>query len=186
MRRRFAEGGRSNVARQVVRLSLLAILHTSWHQRAAYGKNVLPRVAAKLGVAPFLKSLKVESADLYVPGVRFTLVTPSLLCNRATPSESDHGANVKVSDARRRLGGSPCGGGIEWHRSCGQRQSSAFVIAQQICRIDRPELKGGCQLSICRWSAVWVLQKHLRILEPLADKLGAAMGIAVALTQATF
>jgi electron transfer flavoprotein alpha subunit len=76
----FADGLAENVAEQV-----LAIAGGYSHILApatAYGKNILPRVAAKLDVAQISEITKVDR--LTPSSVRSTPVTPSLPCNRPT------------------------------------------------------------------------------------------------------
>ncbi len=170
----FADGLAENVAEQV-----LAIAGSYSHILApatAYGKNILPRVAARLDVAQISEITKVESPD--------TFERPIYAGNAiATVQSSD---SVKVITVRGTAFDSAAGGGsaaVEQISAVADFGKSAFV-GRELAKSDRPELtaakiivSGGRGLGSA---------ENFKILEPLADKLNAAMGASRAAVDAGF
>ena len=171
----FADGLAENVAEQV-----LAIAGDYSHILApatAYGKNILPRVAAKLDVAQISEITKVDTPD--------TFERPIYAGNAiATVQSSDKVKVITVRttgfDAAAATGGSAA---TETITAVGDVGKSAFV-GRELAKSDRPELtaakiivSGGRGLGSA---------ENFQILEPLADKLGAAMGASRAAVDAGF
>ncbi|OBV39328.1 electron transfer flavoprotein subunit alpha/FixB family protein [Janthinobacterium psychrotolerans] len=171
----FADGLAENVAEQV-----LAIAGDYSHILApatAYGKNILPRVAARLDVAQISEITKVDSPD--------TFERPIYAGNAIATVQS--GDKVKVItvrttgfDAAAATGGAASTDTITAVADSGK---SAFV-GRELAKSDRPELtaakiivSGGRGLGSA---------ENFQILEPLADKLGAAMGASRAAVDAGF
>lgn len=170
----FADGLAENCAAQV-----LATASNYSHILApatAYGKNILPRVAAKLDVAQVSEITKVISAD--------TFERPIYAGNAiATVQSSDA---IKVITVRTTgfdaaaLGGSAV---IDHITSVADSGRSSFV-SREVAKSDRPELtaakiivSGGRGLGS---------GENFKLLEPLADKLGAAMGASRAAVDAGY
>ncbi|MCL6485875.1 electron transfer flavoprotein subunit alpha/FixB family protein [Janthinobacterium sp. LB2P10] len=171
----FADGLAENVAEQV-----LAIAGNYSHILApatAYGKNILPRVAAKLDVAQISEITKVDTPD--------TFERPIYAGNAIATVQS--GDKVKVItvrttgfDAAAATGGSAA---TETIAAVADAGKSAFV-GRELAKSDRPELTAA--KVIVSGGRGMGSAENFHILEPLADKLGAAMGASRAAVDAGF
>ncbi len=171
----FADQLAENVAAQIVALagSYQYILAPA----TSFGKNVLPRVAAKLDVAQISDIISVESAD--------TFKRPIYAGNAiATVQTSDPIKVITVRtttfDAAAATGGHAV---IETVGIAAVGAKSAFV-SRELTQSDRPELtaakvivSGGRGLGSA---------EAFKVLEPLADKLNAAMGASRAAVDAGY
>ena len=170
----FEHGLAENVAEQV-----LAIASGYSHILApatAYGKNILPRVAAKLDVGQISEITKVDAPD--------TFERPIYAGNAiATVKSSD---SVKVITVRTTGFDAAASGGsatVETLSSVADFGKSAFVSAE-VVKSDRPELTAA--KVIVSGGRGMGSGENFKILEPLADKLGAAMGASRAAVDAGF
>jgi electron transfer flavoprotein alpha subunit len=171
----FADGLAENVAEQI-----LAVAPAYSHILApasAFGKNVLPRVAAKLDVAQISEITKVDAPD--------TFERPIYAGNAiATVQSTD---NVKVItvrgtgfDAAAAEGGSAA---VETVAAVADSGKSSFV-GRELAKSDRPELTGA--KIVVSGGRGMGSGDNFKILEPLADKLGAAMGASRAAVDAGY
>jgi electron transfer flavoprotein alpha subunit len=171
----FADGLAENVAEQV-----LAIAGSYSHILApatAYGKNILPRVAAKLDVAQISEITKVDAPD--------TFERPIYAGNAiATVQSTDKVKVITVRstgfDAAAATGGSAATETIVAVADVGK---SAFV-GREVAKSDRPELTAA--KVIVSGGRGMGSGEAFKILEPLADKLGAAMGASRAAVDAGY
>ena len=170
----FEHGLAENIAAQV-----LAVASGYSHILApatAYGKNILPRVAAKLDVGQISEITKVESAD--------TFERPIYAGNAlATVQSSDA---VKVITVRTTGFDAAAGGGsaaVESVAAVADAGTSSFV-SREVAKSDRPELTAA--KIIVSGGRGMGSGDNFKILEPLADKLGAAMGASRAAVDAGF
>ncbi|WP_313176569.1 FAD-binding protein [Massilia sp.] len=171
----FADGLAENVAEQI-----LAIAGSYSHILApatAYGKNILPRVAAKLDVAQISEITKVDSPD--------TFERPIYAGNAiATVQSSDSVKVITVRgtgfDAAASTGGSAA---VETIAAAADFGKSAFV-GRELAKSDRPELTAA--KIIVSGGRGMGSGDNFKILEPLADKLGAAMGASRAAVDAGY
>ncbi|MFC5473441.1 electron transfer flavoprotein subunit alpha/FixB family protein [Paraherbaspirillum soli] len=170
----FADGLAENVAAQV--LALAANYSHILAPATAYGKNILPRVAAKLDVGQISEITKVDSPD--------TFERPIYAGNAiATVQSADA---IKVITVRTTGFDAAANGGsaaVENIAAAADFGKSAFV-SRELAKSDRPELtaakiivSGGRGLGSA---------ENFKILEPLADKLGAAMGASRAAVDAGY
>ena len=171
----FADGLAENVAAQV--LAMAAGYSHILAPATAYGKNILPRVAAKLDVAQISEITKVDAPD--------TFERPIYAGNAIATVQSND--KVKVITVRGTgFDSAPASGGsaaIENVAPVGDSGTSRFV-KRELAKSDRPELtaakvivSGGRGLGS---------SENFKILEPLADRLGAAMGASRAAVDAGF
>ncbi|MEW6021657.1 MAG: FAD-binding protein [Pseudomonadota bacterium] len=171
----FADGLAENVAEQI-----LAIAGSYSHILApatAYGKNILPRVAAKLDVAQISEITKVDSPD--------TFERPIYAGNAiATVQSSDSVKVITVRgtgfDAAAATGGSAA---VETIAAAADFGKSSFV-GRELAKSDRPELTAA--KIIVSGGRGMGSGDNFKILEPLADKLGAAMGASRAAVDAGY
>jgi electron transfer flavoprotein alpha subunit len=171
----FANGLAEPVAAQVVALAG-AYSHV-FGASAAYGKNILPRVAARLDVAQVSDIISVEAPD--------TFTRPIYAGNAiATVQSAD---KVKVITARpTNFDAAPAEGGsapVENIAAVGGGDSSRF-ISRDIAKSDRPELQGA-KVVISGGRGMGSAE-NFKLLEPLADRLNAAMGASRAAVDAGY
>jgi len=133
---------------------------------SAFGKNFMPRVAALLDVAQVSEISAVESAD--------TFVRPIYAGNAfATVQSSD---KVKVVTVRA-TGFDPApatGSAAIESTPAGPDKGQSKVLSQELTRSARPEL-GGARRVVSGGRGL-ASGDNFRIVEALADKLGAAVG----------
>ncbi|AMP16160.1 electron transfer flavoprotein subunit alpha/FixB family protein [Collimonas pratensis] len=170
----FADGLAENVAEQV--LALASAYSHILAPATAYGKNILPRVAAKLDVGQISEITKVDSPDIFE--------RPIYAGNAiATVQSSDA---VKVITVRTTGFDAAAGGGsaaVENIAAAADFGKSAFV-SRELAKSDRPELTAA--KIIVSGGRGMGSAENFKILEPLADKLNAAMGASRAAVDAGF
>ena len=171
----FADGLAEPVASQV-----LAVAGNYSHVLApatAYGKNFMPRVAAKLDSAQISEISSVESAD--------TFTRPIYAGNAIATVQS--GDKVKIITVRpTSFDAAPAEGGsaaIENVTAVTATDASRFV-GRDIAKSDRPELQGA-RVVISGGRGMGSAE-NFKMLEPLADKLNAAMGASRAAVDAGY
>ncbi len=170
----FADGLAENVAAQA-----LAIAGNYTHVLApatAYGKNILPRVAAILDVGQISEISKVESPD--------TFERPIYAGNAIATVQSVDA--IKVITVRATGFDAAANGGsaaIEKIATVADSGKSAFV-SRELAKSDRPELTGA-KIIVSGGRGVGSAE-NFQVLEALADKLGAAMGASRAAVDAGY
>ncbi|MBP0597900.1 FAD-binding protein [Herbaspirillum sp. LeCh32-8] len=170
----FADGLAENVAEQV-----LAIAKDYSHILApatAYGKNILPRVAAKLDVGQISDITKVDSPD--------TFERPIYAGNAIATVQSLDA--VKVITVRTTGFDQAAQGGsatVETISAVADSGKSSFV-GREVAKSDRPELTAA--KIIVSGGRGMGSSESFKILEPLADKLNAAMGASRAAVDAGY
>ncbi|MDE2400840.1 MAG: FAD-binding protein [Burkholderiales bacterium] len=172
----FADGLAENVAAQV--LAVASGYSHLFFPATAYGKNVSPRVAAKLDVAQVSEISKVISAD--------TFERPIYAGNAiATVQSTDAVKVVTVRatgfDAAAATGGSAA---VESVAAVADSGTSSFV-AREVTKNDRPELTAA-KIIVSGGRALGSSDKFNEVLTPLADKLGAALGASRAAVDAGY
>ena len=141
------------------------------------GKNIMPRVAALLDVQQISDITAVESAD--------TFVRPIYAGNAlATVKSKDP---IKVITVRT-TGFDAAGGGgsaaVESISAGSDSGLSAFV-SREVSKSERPELTAA-KIIVSGGRGMANGENFKKVLEPLADKLGAAMGASRAAVDAGF
>lgn len=160
---------------------ILAIASNYSHLLApatANGKNVMPRVAAKLDVAQLSDITRVVSAD--------TFERPIYAGNAIATVQS--GDPVKVITVRT-TGFDPVastGGAasVEKQAAADSAGKSAFV-GRELTKSDRPELTAA-KIIVSGGRGLGSGEKYQEIITPLADKLGAALGASRAAVDAGY
>jgi electron transfer flavoprotein alpha subunit len=171
----LADGLAENVAEQI-----LAVAGNYSHILApatAFGKNATPRVAARLDVAQISDITSVESPD--------TFTRPIYAGNAiATVQSSDKVKVITVRttafDAAAASGGSAA---IETVAAAADSGKSSFV-SREVAKLDRPELTAA--KVVVSGGRGMGSAENFKLLEPLADKLGAAMGASRAAVDAGY
>jgi len=142
------------------------------------GKNTLPRVAALLDVAQISEIISVVDAD--------TFVRPIYAGNAlATVKSSDATKVITVRttgfDAAASSGGSAAIEALAAGADLGQSK----LLGRELTKSARPEL-GAAKIIVSGGRGMGSGENYHKVLEPLADKLGAAMGASRAAVDAGF
>jgi electron transfer flavoprotein alpha subunit len=172
----FEHGLAENVAAQV-----LAIAGNYSHilfPATASGKNIAPRVAAKLDVGQISDITKVDSPD--------TFERPIYAGNAiATVQSLDEKKVITVRttgfDPAAASGGSAT---VETASGVADSGKSRFE-GSEIARNDRPELTAA-KIIVSGGRALGSSEKFTEVMTPLADKLGAAIGASRAAVDAGY
>jgi electron transfer flavoprotein alpha subunit len=144
----------------------------------AAGKNVAPRIAAKLDVAQVSDITAIVSAD--------TFERPIYAGNAiATVQSSDPIKVITVRttgfDAVAAEGGSAR---IEKLDAAADRGLSQFM-SREVTKLDRPELTSA-KIIVSGGRGLGSGENYMKVLEPLADKLNAALGASRAAVDAGY
>ena len=170
----FADGLAENVAEQV-----LAIARDYSHILApatACGKNILPRVAARLDVGQISEITKVDSPD--------TFERPIYAGNAiATVQSSDAIKVITVRTTGFDAAATGASASVEALTAVADSGKSSFV-SREVAKSDRPELTAA--KIIVSGGRGMGSSESFKILEPLADKLNAAMGASRAAVDAGY
>ncbi|QBM27754.1 electron transfer flavoprotein subunit alpha/FixB family protein [Hydrogenophaga pseudoflava] len=171
----FAHGLAENIAAQV-----LAIASNYSHilfPATAGGKNVAPRVAAKLDVAQISDITKVVSAD--------TFERPIYAGNAiATVQSADATKVITVRTTGFDAAGQGGSAAVETVAAASGNGKSAY-LGSEIAKNDRPELTAA-KIIVSGGRALGSSEKFSEVMTPLADKLGAAIGASRAAVDAGY
>ncbi|AYQ44076.1 electron transfer flavoprotein subunit alpha [Burkholderia lata] len=144
----------------------------------AYGKNIAPRIAAKLDVAQISEITAVVSAD--------TFERPIYAGNAiATVQSSDPIKVITVRatgfDPVAAEGGSASVEKIEAAADAGKSQ----FVSREVTKLDRPELTSA-KIIVSGGRGLGSGENYTKVLEPLADTLHAALGASRAAVDAGY
>jgi electron transfer flavoprotein alpha subunit len=141
------------------------------------GKNAAPRVAAKLDVNQLSGVIGVESAD--------TFVRPIYAGNAiVTVQDSQAKKVLTVQPTAFKAAGSGGSASVETIAAPGGPFKSAFV-SEEMAKSDRPELTAAKRV-VSGGRALGSSEEFHKVLDPLADKLGAAVGASRAAVDAGY
>jgi electron transfer flavoprotein alpha subunit len=171
----LADGLAENVSAQV-----LSIANDYTHivfAATAYGKNIAPRIAAKLDVAAVSDVTRVVAADVFERPIYAgnaiatvqSIDTIKVLTIRTT-----------AFDAAGESGSAP----IE-HVAAVTATDKAALIGREVMKSDRPELTAA-KIVVSGGRALGSKEKFDALLAPLADRLGAALGASRAAVDAGY
>ena len=170
------DGLAENVAAQV-----LAVASGYSHllfAATASGKNVAPRVAAKLDVAQISDITKVVSADTFERPIYAGNAIATVQSSDATKVLTVRGTGF---DAAAATGGSAA---VESVAVVPDSGKSRFV-GREVTKSDRPELTAA-KIIVSGGRALGSSEKFQEVMTPLADKLGAAIGASRAAVDAGY
>jgi electron transfer flavoprotein alpha subunit len=172
----FEHGLAENVAAQV-----LAIAGSYSHilfPATASGKNIAPRVAAKLDVGQISDITKVDSPDTFERPIYAGAAI-------ATVQSLDEKKVITVRttgfDPAAASGGS---GAVESVSGVADSGKTSFQ-GSEIAKNDRPELTAA-KIVVSGGRALGSAEKFNEVMTPLADKLGAAIGASRAAVDAGY
>ena len=140
------------------------------------GKNYAPRIAAKLDVAPISDIVEVVSAD--------TFVRPIYAGNALeTIQSADAKKVITVRPTAFAAAGEGGSASVE-SIAAAEAPKTTFVSAEMV-KSDRPEL-GAAKIIVSGGRALGSAEEFAAVIEPLADKLGAAVGASRAAVDAGY
>ena len=171
----FAHGLAENVAAQV--LALASNYSHILFPATASGKNVAPRVAAKLDVAQISDITKVDSPD--------TFERPIYAGNAIATVQSADGTKVITVRTTGFDAAAATGGSAAVETVAGKEAGKASFVAEELVKSDRPEL-GAAKIIVSGGRALGSAEKFQEVMTPLADKLGAAIGASRAAVDAGY
>ena len=165
-----------NVAAQIL---ALADVYTQFlFPSTANGKNVAPRVAAKLDVAQISDVLSVESANTFTRPMYAGNVIATV---KTVDAKKVMTVRTTAFDAVAITGGSAA---VEVIPATTETGLSKFV-SREIVKSDRPELTAA-KIIVSGGRALGSAEKFTEVLTPLADQLGAALGASRAAVDAGY
>ena len=143
----------------------------------SFGKNVAPRIAAKLDVAQISDITAVESAD--------TFVRPIYAGNAfATVRSSDPIKVITVRTTAFEAAAATGGNAAIENLAPSPEVSTSKVVDQELTKSERPELTSA--RIIVSGGRGMASGENFKILEALADKLNAAIGASRAAVDAGY
>jgi len=141
------------------------------------GKNAAPRVAAKLDVMQLSGVIGVESAD--------TFVRPIYAGNAIITVKDEQAKKVlTVQPTAFKAAGAGGSAAVETVAAPSGPFKSAFV-SEELAKSDRPELTAAKRV-VSGGRALGSSEEFHKVLDPLADKLGAAVGASRAAVDAGY
>jgi electron transfer flavoprotein alpha subunit len=172
----FAHGLAENIAAQV--LALAAGYTHILFPATAGGKNVAPRVAAKLDVGQVSDITRVDSPDTFE---RPIYAGNAMATVQATDAVKVITVRTTGFDPAASQGGTAV---IEVVNAVADSGKSRYV-GSEIAKNDRPELTAA-KIIVSGGRALGSSEKFAEVMTPLADKLGAAMGASRAAVDAGY
>jgi len=140
------------------------------------GKNFMPRIAARLDVAPISDIVEVVSGD--------TFVRPIYAGNALE--------TIQTSDAKKVITVRPTafdaageGGSAAVETVTGADSAKSAFVSEEMVKSDRPEL-GAAKIVVSGGRALGSAEEFHAVMDPLADKLGAAVGASRAAVDAGY
>ncbi|WP_309090521.1 electron transfer flavoprotein subunit alpha/FixB family protein [Phenylobacterium sp.] len=141
------------------------------------GKNISPRIAAKLDVAQISDVIDIVDAN--------TFVRPIYAGNALeTVQSSDAKKVITVRPTVFKAAAEGGSASVETIQAPGAPAKSKFV-GQEIVKSARPELSGA-KIVVSGGRAMGSAEEFQKVIEPLADKLGAAVGASRAAVDAGY
>ncbi|MFK0300476.1 electron transfer flavoprotein subunit alpha/FixB family protein [Brevundimonas sp. NPDC090276] len=140
------------------------------------GKNFAPRIAAKLDTAPISDIVEVVSAD--------TFVRPIYAGNALETVQSADAKKVITVRPTAFAAAAEGGSASVETVAAGEAPKTAFV-SEEMVKSDRPEL-GAAKIIVSGGRALGSAEEFHAVMDPLADKLGAAVGASRAAVDAGY
>jgi electron transfer flavoprotein alpha subunit len=141
------------------------------------GKNFAPRVAAMLDVAPISEIVAVAAADTFVRPIYAGNAMETVRSSDAKKVITVRATAFKAADegGAARIEAVDPGPGAPHTR----------FVSDEIVKSDRPEL-AGAKIVVSGGRAMGSAEEFHAVIEPLADKLGAAVGASRAAVDAGY
>jgi len=164
-------------------LSALVVAHAGEYSHllapaTAFGKNFMPRVSALLDAAQISDVVTVESADTFV---RPIYAGNALATVQSTDAVKLITVRSAAFDAAAATGGSAAVEAIGAEADLGLSK----LVGRELTVSARPEL-GAAKIIVSGGRGLGSGENYHKVLEPLADKLGAALGASRAAVDAGY
>ena len=172
----FAHGLAEHMAAQV--LALASGYSHILFAATASGKNIAPRVAAKLDVGQISDITKVDSPDTFE---RPIYAGNAIATVQATDATKVITVRTTGFDPAASTGGSAAVENV----SAAIANANSQFMGSEIAKNDRPELTAA-KIIVSGGRALGSSEKFAEVITPLADKLGAAMGASRAAVDAGY
>ena len=143
---------------------------------SAFGKNLMPRVAALLDAAQVSEIVAVQSAD--------TFVRPIYAGNAFATVQTADAVKVVTVRATGFEAAAATGSAAVENLAAGPDRQQSKVLSQELTKSARPELAGARR--IVSGGRGLASGENFKMLETLADKLGAAIGASRAAVDSGF
>lgn len=140
------------------------------------GKNFMPRIAAKLDVAPISDIIEVVSND--------TFVRPIYAGNALETIQSSDGKKV-ITVRPTSFDAAGESGSARVEAVAGADAGKAAFVSEEMVKSDRPEL-GAAKIVVSGGRAMGSAEEFQAVMDPLADRLGAAVGASRAAVDAGY
>ena len=142
-----------------------------------FGKNILPRVAALLDVGQISEISGIESADTFI---RPIYAGSALATVRSADPVKVITVRTTAFDAVAFGNGAPVDS-----IAVVADTAQTLLINRELVKSERPEL-GAAKVVVAGGRGMGSSENYHKLLEPLADKLGAALGASRAAVDAGF
>jgi electron transfer flavoprotein alpha subunit len=142
----------------------------------AGGKNFAPRVAAKLDVTPISDIVEVVSADTF---------TRPIYAGNALETVQTRDAKKVITVRPTAFAAAEEGGSAPVETVSGAEAGKTRFVSEEMVKSDRPEL-AAAKIVVSGGRAMGSAEEFSKIIEPLADKLGAAVGASRAAVDAGY
>ena len=164
-------------------LAALVVAHAGEYSHiaapaTAFGKNFMPRVSALLDAAQISDVVGVESADTFV---RPIYAGNALATVQSTDAVKLITVRSAAFDAAAATGGSVAVEAIGAEADLGLSK----LVGRELTVSARPEL-GAAKIIVSGGRGLGSGENYHKVLEPLADKLGAALGASRAAVDAGY
>ena len=140
------------------------------------GKNFAPRVAAKLDVAPISEIVEVVSADTF---------TRPIYAGNALETVQSSDAKKVITVRPTAFAAAEEGGSAPVEAVGGAEAGQTRFVSEEMVKSDRPEL-AAAKIVVSGGRAMGSAEEFSKVIEPLADKLGAAVGASRAAVDAGY
>jgi electron transfer flavoprotein alpha subunit len=144
---------------------------------SSFGKNVLPRVAALLDVAQISDVVAIEAPD--------TFVRPIYAGNALATVQSADPVKVLTVRATAFAAAGEGGSAAVEALAAGPDLGLTRLVGRELTKSERPEL-GAAKIIVSGGRGLGSGDNYHKLLEPLADKLGAALGASRAAVDAGY
>jgi len=143
----------------------------------AQGKNLSPQIAAKLDVAPISDIIEVVDAS--------TFVRPIYAGNALETIQSSDAKKVITVRPTAFKAAAEGGSASVATVAAPAAPGKARFVSQELVKSARPEL-AGAKIVVSGGRALGSAEEFQKVIEPLADKLGAAVGASRAAVDAGY
>ena len=143
------------------------------------GKNAMPRIAALLDVSPISDVIEVVDAKTF---------TRPIYAGNALETVRTADAKVVATIRPTAFKAAPAEGGSAAVENAGAGEAAgdeAKFVSEEVVKSDRPEL-AGAKIVVSGGRALGSAEEFHKVLEPLADQLGAAIGASRAAVDAGY